>query len=612
MSPIGTPSVRGCLKVLGIITPSDEAIEIFGDCEGDLEQEFATLKKIYFRKILKEHPDKGGDPNTFRRTRSAFEILRERRTKNDLQISFLDEEELIKDDGGNSNSTDTPFDQEEFFRREAERASGSSSGVPSYEYYYEAAQETVPGYRVELAKSKMSRCAKCKRTATSNGRKKKTKATTTTKKGKATQKKKDPLPPSTQAAPTAPPPTALVVVSDDVPITTTGRRTRAMTRALTTKSTAKANATKTTTKAVVAKTSAATTVSKFEDATLIPKDAIRVGSLDKFAGTYGRWHHLPCWRVPYRIWAGLTDPRNKEQVWLDLLSMDEILLTNVSSLLPPKNAIKNSTKNDEDDEDDVDDGNKELFVAHVMDRNNWARKTKSSKPPPDLEQLRKEQDEKMKAATATTTSSKKRSVPPASEGGNDDDDDDRKPVAATSISKKGTSKKKKAKKSAATNGSPTDNGDSAAATTVAVSSSTALVTKKKKPLKKAFKIPHPGVNGAADSTLYDGKTFVMTGTFPEIGGGIGLDLGKSKVKALIQSFGGRVTSAVSGKTDYLVVGKDPGASKVNKAMSRNLPRIGLKSLGDNIYNIIPSLEQAPTPVITNFSAGYSRSAYLEY
>jgi len=84
------------------------------------------------------------------------------------------------------------------------------------------------------------------------------------------------------------------------------------------------------------------------------------------------------------------------------------------------------------------------------------------------------------------------------------------------------------------------------------------------------------------------------------------------VKALIESFGGRVTTAVSGKTDYLVVGKDPGASKVKKAISRNLQRIGLKSLGENIYNIIPSLEQAPTPVITNFSAGYSRTAYLEY
>jgi len=177
MSPIGRPSVRGCLKVLGVVTPSDEANEIFGDCDGDLEQEFAALKKIYFRKILKEHPDKGGDPAVFRKTRSAFEILRERRIKNDLQISFLDEEELIKDDGGNSNSNDTPFDQEEFFRREAERASGSSSGVPSYEYYYEAAQETVPGYRVELAKSNRSRCAKCKRTTASNKKKK----TTTTK-----------------------------------------------------------------------------------------------------------------------------------------------------------------------------------------------------------------------------------------------------------------------------------------------------------------------------------------------------------------------------------------------------------------------------------------------
>ena len=33
---------------------------------------------------------------------------------------------------------------------------------------------------------------------------------------------------------------------------------------------------------------------------------------------------------------------------------------------------------------------------------------------------------------------------------------------------------------------------------------------------------------------------------------------------MIESFGGRVTGSVSGKTDYLVVGKAPGASKVNK------------------------------------------------
>ena len=50
------PSIRGCLTVLGIIIPSKESIELFVDCNGDLEKEFTTLKKIYFRKILQEHP----------------------------------------------------------------------------------------------------------------------------------------------------------------------------------------------------------------------------------------------------------------------------------------------------------------------------------------------------------------------------------------------------------------------------------------------------------------------------------------------------------------------------------------------------------------------------
>jgi NAD-dependent DNA ligase len=182
-----------------------------------------------------------------------------------------------------------------------------------------------------------------------------------------------------------------------------------------------------------------------------------------------------------------------------------------------------------------------------IDRNNWARKTKSSKPPPDLEQLRKEQDEKMNMKMAVATSSeKKRSVP---------DDDDRKPAAATS--KDDSKKQKKPKRS--TKGSSDSTTTPPAITTAMVPVAASTVGKKRKATttKKAFKIPRPGKDGAADSNLYDGKRFVLTGVFPEIGGGIGLDQGKAKVKALVESFGGRVTSAVSGVTDYLIVGRNP-------------------------------------------------------
>jgi hypothetical protein len=35
----------------------------------------------------------------------------------------------------------------------------------------------------------------------------------------------------------------------------------------------------------------------------------------------------------------------------------------------------------------------------------------------------------------------------------------------------------------------------------------------------------------------------------------GLNLGKDKLKGLVESFGGKVTGSVSGLTNYLVVGK---------------------------------------------------------
>jgi DNA ligase (NAD+) len=53
-----------------------------------------------------------------------------------------------------------------------------------------------------------------------------------------------------------------------------------------------------------------------------------------------------------------------------------------------------------------------------------------------------------------------------------------------------------------------------------------------------------------------GKSFVFTGGLPH--------LSREEAKALVTARGGKVTSSVSAKTDYVVVGADPG-SKYAKA-----------------------------------------------
>jgi DNA ligase (NAD+) len=61
-----------------------------------------------------------------------------------------------------------------------------------------------------------------------------------------------------------------------------------------------------------------------------------------------------------------------------------------------------------------------------------------------------------------------------------------------------------------------------------------------------------------------GLVFVLTGTFPE--------MSREEAKEKIEAAGGKVTAAVSGKTNFVVAGEDAG-SKLDRARALNIPVI---------------------------------------
>ncbi len=85
------------------------------------------------------------------------------------------------------------------------------------------------------------------------------------------------------------------------------------------------------------------------------------------------------------------------------------------------------------------------------------------------------------------------------------------------------------------------------------------------------KLRRAGVQMAAEREVIEeaaplrGLTFVITGTLPS--------LSREEARDLIERHGGKVTSSVSGKTNYLLVGEAPGGTKFNKAGQLGVPMI---------------------------------------
>lgn len=95
-----------------------------------------------------------------------------------------------------------------------------------------------------------------------------------------------------------------------------------------------------------------------------------------------------------------------------------------------------------------------------------------------------------------------------------------------------------------------------------------------------LKIHNPDfVSGRRAPRPLDGLSIVITGTLPEP---------RAAVEGLIEKNGGRVSSSVSAKTDYLVVGEDPG-SKLEKAKE-----LGVKTVSyPEFRRLIEKKEAAP-------------------
>ncbi|MEI6092089.1 MAG: NAD-dependent DNA ligase LigA [bacterium] len=102
--------------------------------------------------------------------------------------------------------------------------------------------------------------------------------------------------------------------------------------------------------------------------------------------------------------------------------------------------------------------------------------------------------------------------------------------------------------------------------------------KDEKNIKEIQQLISLGINTSNVPSILGNKlsslSFVITGSFNE--------MSREQIKELIESNGGKVSSSISKKTSYLVLGEDPG-SKLDKAKELDIKTIDLKSL-ENLIN----------------------------
>lgn len=594
-------TVRGCLMTLGIDDPSDA----FSNAE-NIEDEFKIIKRSWHNKVLECHPDKGGSEEEFRAVQAAFDVLKDKKNSGTVGT--------FGSSSAQSASTSSAF-------KHASDAAANCN-YPGPEFYENMRENiNVPLYRVEIARSDRSICHKA---APKDGIRERISGY----KGSC----RFGLGEICHPVPETPPVDVGAAIGDG-----TGKEGPAPKKKRGRPSKAKPKP---------PHGSTLTGDAYVDWAVKIPMDSVRVGSIDPVSGNYARWSHVECWRVPSKIHQGLPNPHvtpDPAEFERALLSMNDVLFCGFDELTVERRARVVAAFMDTSSwasggtlkvapvaEADVVDADEEI-VAETKKRTRGRPKKDTAKEPALTGKKRaratfaaaeKAGKAKEAAAGKKWTVEEVISVLEAAERARPKPEPEPEvevieildePVKKGKVKKEPVVKTEADQKPGKVKPGKVKKEPAVMKKEPVVTAAVAVVKpKKQKPNGGGFIVPRPDT-GLAVANMLAGKTVVLTGVFPQLGGGQGLDLGKGRARAMIESFGGRVTSAVSGKTDVLLVGTDPGMSKVSKARGQpGCMVVSLEKMCELLHAgyMLPDKgtaeadELTKTTKITSFSAGY--------
>ncbi len=103
-----------------------------------------------------------------------------------------------------------------------------------------------------------------------------------------------------------------------------------------------------------------------------------------------------------------------------------------------------------------------------------------------------------------------------------------------------------------------------------------------------------------------GRRFVLSGVWPNLKEEAGLRLRKDRVKSCIERFGGKVTLAISGLTDALIIGEKPVDKKLTQAYEKEVKVIDIDTLNHLIMGEL-SLDK----VQTKYASGQGALVQME-